>query len=71
MSSFDIHAEGHLGVMQSLSLTEGRTASGQTRLKPERPPRLKRGQDVRSAALATPLNVDRSFRSLRPHCGCG
>jgi hypothetical protein len=25
----------------------------------------------RSAALATPLNVDRSLRSLRPHGGCG
>ena len=27
--------------------------------------------DLIERALATPLNVDRSFPSLRPHCGCG
>jgi hypothetical protein len=70
--SFDIHAEAHLGVMQSLSLTEGRTASGQRRPKPERPPRgLNAARMFHSEGLATPLNVGRSFRSLRPHCGCG
>jgi hypothetical protein len=38
--------QGPLRVMQSLSPREGCTTSGQGRLKPERPPRLKRGQDV-------------------------
>ena len=48
------HPSGHitgfiltdLRVMQSLSPREECTASGQRRLKPERPPRLKPGQDV-------------------------
>ena len=33
-------------------------------------PGLNAARMFRSVALATPLSVDSSFGSLRPHCGC-